>query len=139
MICMDLFARILRDLNDNPALAPLAARARGQPERARVQGAQLPHMRARLNWPADGRGEQRGPDLCFRNMMFNQEKARVSAAVAERKSAETETGAPPTGRGSAGRPAYRAWGNKIAGNSGDQERLTKRVVCDRRARPRGWG
>ncbi|KAK2814647.1 hypothetical protein Q5P01_001027 [Channa striata] len=29
---------ILRDLNDNPAPRPLAARARGQPERARVQG-----------------------------------------------------------------------------------------------------
>ncbi|KAK2844050.1 hypothetical protein Q5P01_010709 [Channa striata] len=27
-------------------------------------------------------------DLCFRNMMFNQEKARVSAAVVERKSVE---------------------------------------------------
>ncbi|KAK2814610.1 hypothetical protein Q5P01_000063 [Channa striata] len=36
----------------------------------------------RLNWPADGRRRKRSgvdpSDLCFRNMMFNQEKARVS-------------------------------------------------------------
>lgn len=41
---------------------------------------------------ADGRRRKRSgvdpSDLCFRNMMFNQEKARVSAAVAERKSVE---------------------------------------------------
>ncbi|KAK2814646.1 hypothetical protein Q5P01_001026 [Channa striata] len=51
----------------------------------------------RLNWPADGRRRKRSgvdpSDLCFRNMMFNQEKARVSPLSPRGRAPKTETGA----------------------------------------------
>ncbi|KAK2812293.1 hypothetical protein Q5P01_000048 [Channa striata] len=84
----------LQALHLSPICARLKVAGVPTPDRSGGGGGATYHSNGRDPFElgsgtAGGEAERRGPgDLCFRNMMFNQEKARVPAAVAERKSVE---------------------------------------------------